>query len=274
MNRLLPSILLALATLPALARGRAVPHPRPFPAPTSVLWIAAHPDDEAVAAPLLASWCRDGHVRCAFLLFTRGEAGECLRAGGCLPDLATVRSSEAGAASQYFGAESLHLTLPDGGGSAPPSWDLQAGDQTALVLKVSKYIEGFAPDLILTFDPRHGTTCHPDHRAVGEIVLAAVKLLPQPPAVYLLESRVTFVATPFTVHFAPAFDDAGRFDATATLASTATPAWNAVIDDMLRHPSQFDGTWIDAIKNVPPLERAVFIAPLMEALATPVAPCQ
>lgn len=273
MNKLLPSLFIVLVTLPAAARDRVVAHPRPLPAPASILWIAAHPDDEAVAAPLLASWCRDGHVRCSFLLFTRGEAGVCLRAGGCLPDIATVRSSEAGAASQYFGAESLLLTLPDGGGSVPPSWSLQEGDQTALVRRVARYIEAVAPDLILTFDPRHGTTCHPDHRAVGEIVIAAVELLSQPPQVYLLESRVTYVAEPFAVHFAPAFQDADRFDATLLLASTAGPAWNAVVDDMQHHPSQFDSHWIAAIQSVPSFERAVFIAPMATALSIPVEPC-
>jgi LmbE family N-acetylglucosaminyl deacetylase len=268
------SLLLLLATLSAAARGRVVQHPGPLPAPTSVLWIAAHPDDESVAAPLLASWCRNEHARCAFLLFTRGELGQCLRADGCLPDIATVRSSEAGAASQYFGAQSHHLTLPDGGGSTPPSWSLETGDQTALVLEVSKYIEGFAPELILTFDPRHGTTCHPDHRAVGEIVLAALKLLAKPPQVYLLETRVTYAAEPFAITFSPAIQDAIRFDAARSLASENGPAWNAVIADMQRHPSQFDSTWIGAASNVPATERAVFIAPLAVALSGAVGqPC-
>jgi LmbE family N-acetylglucosaminyl deacetylase len=272
-NNQLASLFMILVALPAGARSRVVQHPRALPTPTSVLWIAAHPDDEAVAAPLLANWCRDGHARCAFLLFTRGEAGVCLRAEGCLPDIATVRSAEAGAASQYFGAESLLLTLPDGGGSVPPSWNLKGGDQTALVRRVYRFIEAFAPDLILTFDPRHGTTCHPDHRAVAEIVLQAIKLLSQPPQVYLLETRVTYVAEPFAVHFSPAFQDADRFDATFPLTFTAGPAWNAVIADMQHHPSQFDSRWIAAIQSVPSSERAVFIAPLASALSIPVEPC-
>ncbi|HYM61941.1 MAG TPA: PIG-L family deacetylase [Thermoanaerobaculia bacterium] len=274
MNRRFVLLLIVLGALPAAARSRAVQRPGGLAAPASVLWIAAHPDDEAVAAPLLASWCRDGHVRCAFLLFTRGEAGVCLRPDGCLPDIATARSSEAGAASQYFGAESLLLTLPDGGGSVPPSWNLQAGDQTALIRRVSRFIEAVAPDMILTFDPRHGTTCHPDHRAVGEIVIEAVKLLSQPPDVYFLETRVGLVAEPFAIHFAPAYPTADRFDATLPLTATRGPAWNAIIDDMQHHTSQFDGRWIAAIQNVPSSERAVFIAPAETALSVGVAPCQ
>jgi LmbE family N-acetylglucosaminyl deacetylase len=142
------------------------------------------------------------------------------------------------------------------------------------VLEVSRYIEGFAPDLVLTFDPRHGTTCHPDHRAVGEIVLAAVQLLEKPPEVYLLETRVTYAAEPFAVTFAPAIPGAIRFDATNSLASTAGPAWNAIIADVQRHPSQFDSRWIDAVSNVPSNHRAVFIAPLAMALSSAIEqPC-
>ncbi|HXH39885.1 MAG TPA: hypothetical protein VNN08_14745, partial [Thermoanaerobaculia bacterium] len=43
----------------ATARTRAVLHPSSLPAPPSVMWIAAHPDDEAIAAPLLGKWCRE-----------------------------------------------------------------------------------------------------------------------------------------------------------------------------------------------------------------------
>jgi len=38
------------------ARDRAVRHPGRIPIPSSVMWIGAHPDDEAAVAPLLAMW--------------------------------------------------------------------------------------------------------------------------------------------------------------------------------------------------------------------------
>ena len=273
MKRILVSLCLALCVWSASARIRAVPHPGSLPTPKSVLWIGAHPDDEAVAAPLLALWCREQHARCAFLVLTRGEAGACLRSDGCLPDIASVRSSEVGAASQYFGADSILLTLPDGGGSAPPGWQF-TGAPSETIETISKYIQAVRPELILTFDPRHGTTCHPDHRAVGSLVLEAVKLLPNPLEVYLLESRVTYVADPFAVHFSTAQANAERFDANVTLVSIRGPAWNAVLDDMQRHQSQFDGRWLSAVQNVSPSERAVFLAPAAVALQQPTEPCQ
>ena len=91
------------------------------------MWIAAHPDDEVLVAPLLARWCGDGRARCSLLTATRGEAGACLRPDGCLPDLASVRSAEAGSSSRYFGANAILLSLPDGGGAVPPPWDIDAG---------------------------------------------------------------------------------------------------------------------------------------------------
>lgn len=260
--RLLP-ILLSIS-LSATARVRAVQHPGSIPSPRSVLWIAAHPDDEAVAAPLLAAWCNDQHARCGMLIMTRGEAGACLKPEGCVPELATVRSAEAGAVSRYFSADLILLSVPDGGVASAP----------ALVETVAAYINAFSPEVILTFDPRHGTTCHPDHRAIGAIAHeAAARVSPQP-TVYFLETRMSVTADPLTLHFSSASPGAYAYDANTVLASTREPAWNAVIDDMQRHVSQFDASWIAAVQKVSPSERAVFIAPAESALSQSIAPCQ
>lgn len=250
--------LFLLVTLPAAGRVRAVRHPggAAVPAPRSVLWIAAHPDDEAVAAPLLAKWCLDDEARCAFLILTRGDSGLCLLAEGCLPDVASVRSAEAASAAELFHADSILLRFPDGGGVAPPQWPSDA------VLTIARYIEAVRPELILTFDPRHGTTCHPDHRETGRLVMNAVRLLSFDTELYFLETRVDFA----TLSFTSATPFAVRFDATQT--------WNTIVADMRRHPSQFDQSWIDAILNVPPHERAVYLAPSEQVLGLPVAGCE
>ena len=237
------------------------------------MWIAAHPDDEALVAPLLARWCGDGRARCSLLIATRGEAGPCLRPDGCLPDLASVRSAEAGAASQYFGANAILLSLPDGGGAARPPWDIDAGGSSGLVGMIAGFIQAEAPELVLTFDPRHGTTCHPDHRAVAAVVLEAVELLSAPPAVYLLETRLEVDTQPLALHFRSAASNAIRLDANEPLAATGGPAWNAVEADMERHPSQFDSAWLAALSNVPAADRAVYIAPASAILHQPVSTC-
>lgn len=237
------------------------------------MWIAAHPDDEALVAPLLARWCGDGRARCSLLTATRGEAGTCLRPDGCLPDLASVRSAEAGAASQYFGANAILLSLSDGGGAEPPPWEIGAGGAPGLVATVAGFIRAEAPELVLTFDPRHGTTCHPDHRAVATVVLEAVKLLDAPPVVYLLETRLEIATQPFTLRFRSAASGAIRFDANEPLAATGGPAWHAVAADMERHPSQFDAAWLAAVSSVPAADRAVYVAPASTILKQPASTC-
>lgn len=234
----------------APSKRRAVRQLPSLPAPQSVMWIGAHPDDEAVAAPLLAKWCIEDEARCAFLVLTRGESGECLLPGGCHPDVATIRSAEAAAAARFFNAEPIQLAFPDGGGVAPPVWS-QAGDA------ILNHIEAFRPELILTFDPLHGTTGHPDHRETGRLVLEAVERLTYDPAVYLLETEVTFAPDPFRIFFFPACPGVQRFDASRT--------WSAIAEDMRRHPSQFDAQWIDAVENVPVHDRVVYIAPAARA---------
>ena len=268
-------VMLLLASLwpvDGVARMRAVRHPGAIPTPQSVLWVAAHPDDEAVAAPLLAKWCLQERARCGFLVLTRGESGACLRPDGCLPDVASVRSSEAGSASQLFRADSIHLRFPDGGGSAPPPWHLPR-EGPDIISSVASHIEAFRPDLILTFDPRHGTTCHPDHRETGTIVLESVKRLSFDPVLYFLETRIGISTDPLTIRLWSAAATAQRLDATQFLPAMGASAWDAIVHDMQRHRSQFDERWIAAIESVPHQERAVFIAPAEYVLQQQVQTC-
>jgi LmbE family N-acetylglucosaminyl deacetylase len=237
------------------------------------MWIGAHPDDEVPPAPLLARWCRDERARCDLVIATRGERGPCLLPAGCLPDLATVRSAEALASAEFFGAGLFLLSLPDGGGAAPPSWAPGAPGSGDVVAKLAALLRAEAPELVLTFDPRHGTTCHPDHRALAELVLQAVTLVDPPPAVYLLETYVEIdPRTPF-FRFAPAAEGTIRFDAAEPAAAGAGPAWSAVEAVMERHPSQFDAAWRAAAWRVPEEDRAVFLAPAATTLARPAAVC-
>jgi LmbE family N-acetylglucosaminyl deacetylase len=256
------ALVLALAGLLAFdaeARRRAVRSTGAIPTPASMMWIAAHPDDEAVAAPLLAEWCIDDGADCTFLVLTRGEAGPCLLPGGCLPDLRSVRAGEAGAGAELFRASSILLRYPDGGGVARPVWE---GDVAA---RIAALIEAVHPALILTFDPRHGTTCHPDHRETGRLVTEAMQRLSYAPELLFLESRVTVAGDPLAIHFSAAAAAASRYDAGAT--------WDAIAEDMRRHPSQFDARWIAAIEAVPPGERALFIAEAETVLTEPLEPC-
>jgi LmbE family N-acetylglucosaminyl deacetylase len=171
------------------------------------------------------------------VVVTRGEKGACVRPGGCAPDLASVRSAEAGAAAQLFGATSIHLTYADGGGDAPPQWHSGSADAPDIVTALAGYIDAFRPEVVLTFDPRHGTTCHPDHREAGQLALDASRRSAAAPRVDFLETLVTLSTDPAAISFSPAFSEARRLDATRILASTGRQAWDFLTEDLKRHAS-------------------------------------
>lgn len=264
-----------LAAEPAAAtRTRPVGiDPGPLAGVQSLVWVAAHPDDEVIVAPLLASICAGRGARCTLILVTRGERGECLLPGGCAPTLASVRSAEAAISSERFGADLVLLSLPDSAGEK--GWELAVGGREELLRLLSSYIAATAAEAVLTFDPRHGTTCHEDHRAVGRLVAEAITLLQPAPPLYFVETRIAIDPAVPSFTFGPAWPmgSEGTFDANRIIATLGISGWDALIATMRVHRSQFDENWILAAGAVPPPDRAVWLAPAEVALAMPVVPC-
>jgi LmbE family N-acetylglucosaminyl deacetylase len=149
----------------AMAAGR-IRSVRPgAPRPGRLLLIVAHPDDELLFAPFLAPRCVRGGTSCAILVMTAGENGSCARPDGCGPDLATVRMAEMTLSAALLNATLEQWRLPD----VMTGWD----DRQSLVRQLRDRITSDRPDLILTFDPTHGTTGHPAHREIGALVVEA-----------------------------------------------------------------------------------------------------
>ena len=242
--------------------------PATFPGARSVLWVGAHPDDEVLAAPLLARLCLEEELACTFLVLTRGEAGICRLAAGCHPTLGDVRAREMRRSARLFGATLRHWTLPDGGGLS--GWNAAAGGEQALLARIAAAIQASDADLVLTLDPRHGSTCHPDHRAAGAAVVEAARRLADPPVVYLLEIALAARQPTSAYRFAPGADArAGTvgFDADQTLASSGGPAWGSLLAVAQIHASQFDAAALRRLERVPRRQRAVYVAPAALALA-------
>ncbi|HSS48187.1 MAG TPA: PIG-L family deacetylase [Thermoanaerobaculia bacterium] len=261
-------LLLGLAHAePASGRAPARRLPPFLPGTTSVLWVAAHPDDEVLVAPVLSRLCVDEGLRCSLLVLTRGEHGDCLLPGGCRPDLATVRTAEMTRAAKLYGAQLTLWNLEDGAGQADgsaPAWDAAAGGHAALVSSLASFIAASGANLVLTFDPRHGTTCHADHRAAGSLVVEALAQVPQSPALYFLETRADVNTSPFSIRFSP-----GAPAAAGVFAFDATATWQTVLQNAQAHPSQFDSPWLRAIKSTAPQQRAVFLGHAALLLASP-----
>jgi LmbE family N-acetylglucosaminyl deacetylase len=146
-----------------------------------ILWVAAHPDDESMAAGVLARACLKHGASCHFLVFNRGRGGECCILDGCHPDLATVRHHEMQRAARLYGATLEHYdffnaALPVESFPTRPELErkwMAEGDPAGLVARA---IRRFKPDLMISLDPYRGTTGHPEHRAAGRFALAGAQL--------------------------------------------------------------------------------------------------
>jgi LmbE family N-acetylglucosaminyl deacetylase len=259
------AVLVASNAHPAQRRS-----PPTFPGASSLLWVGAHPDDEVIAAPLLGRLCVEEGLACAFLVMTRGEAGQCRLASGCHPDLGSVRAAEMRRSARLFGAQLTQWGLPDGAGAT--GWAAASGSLETLLGQISALVQATNPDIVLTFDPRHGSTCHPDHRAAADLVVQAVSRGPRRPTVYLLETVVTGSTLPFNISYAagtgPVHGTLG-FDANQSLPSVGQAAWQFTVFAAQAHPSQFVPSAVRGLSRFSTRQRVVYTAPAALALGTP-----
>lgn len=242
-----------------------------------VVTFTAHPDDEVLMAPLLGEVCAELDARCTLVVATRGERGVCLLPGGCAPDVATVRAGEMERAAELFRAHLVPWDLGDGtarsAAGVRAAWAAAAGGEQALLDRVADAVlaaqasvpgmgDGTDPGVLLTFDPRHGSTGHADHRALGQLVLDAVERLPadRRPAIYLLETRAT-LGDDDTVELRPdaAAAPLVAFDATRFMVRLGAPAWQYLLDDALIHRSQFSRRLVDHLAAIEPAKRRVWL---------------
>lgn len=249
MWRRLLAILLVLAAPASAERGRVLLRFAPPPAATNLLWIGAHPDDELLVAPLLDVYCRERSGRCTIAVATRGEAGWC-GLPSCAPDLATVREQELRAAAAYFGAAVVVGAFADGSSPDPAAvlgrWN---GETLALDGFLDSLFEVIRPDLVLTLDPRHGSTCHPDHRAIGQAVLAAAARHGVRAGVLLM--RALPVGDWDAVAVAPNLGAADFvLDAARRSPLQGEARWNALLEIGRIHASQFSPRALAALDAV------------------------
>lgn len=255
-------------------RARAARRQGPsFPAFNHILWIAAHPDDEILIAPLLGSICVDQGKRCNFLVATKGEKGECLLPAGCHPDLATVRTLEMESAAAFFNAQLTLWDLPDASGESPESvveaWSSLVGSKAMLIQRLAASIVQSGAREVVILDARHGATCHVDHRAISTLVLEAVQSLgaSAPDEVFLAETLVQPDQLAGVVRFRPAVPsdpETIAFNANASRPNGRS-VWEFTTIDVALHPSQFDSSTIAALENTPVSDRVLHFIRLSQA---------
>jgi LmbE family N-acetylglucosaminyl deacetylase len=137
----------------------------------SVLYIAAHPDDENTA--LLAYLASGALVRAGYLSLTRGDGGQNLVGAEQGPELGLIRTQELLAARHIDGAEQFFTRARDFGYSKTPEETLRIWGKDAILADVVWVIRRFRPDLIITrFSPEPSDT-HGHHTASAMLALEA-----------------------------------------------------------------------------------------------------
>jgi len=146
----------------------------------SVLYVAAHPDDENTQ--LLTYLARGRNYRTAYLSLTRGDGGQNVLGGEFGEQLGYIRTEELLAARQLDGGRQFFTRAMDFGFSKDYLETLNIWDKDQVVADIIRVIRTFRPDVIITrFSPQPGGT-HGHHTASAVLALEAFKLAGDPKA--------------------------------------------------------------------------------------------
>ncbi len=130
---------------------------------SSVLYIAAHPDDENTR--LLAYLANEKLYRTGYLSLTRGDGGQNLIGDEQGVDLGLIRTQELLAARRIDGAEQFFSRAFDFGYSKNPEEALRIWGHDKILSDVVWVIRKFKPDVIITRFPTTGEGGHGHHTA-------------------------------------------------------------------------------------------------------------
>ena len=129
----------------------------------SVLYIAAHPDDENTR--LLAWLSRDRLYRTGYLSLTRGDGGQNLIGDEQGIELGLIRTQELLAARRIDGADQFFSRAYDFGFSKTTAEALQIWGEQKILSDVVWIIRNFQPDIIITRFPEDKRAGHGQHSA-------------------------------------------------------------------------------------------------------------
>lgn len=129
----------------------------------SVLYIAAHPDDENTR--LITYMAHDQKVQTAYLSITRGDGGQNLIGSELREQLGMIRTQELLQARRLDGGRQSFTRANDFGFSKHPDETFHKWDKETILADVVYIIRYFRPDVIITrFNETPGTT-HGHHTA-------------------------------------------------------------------------------------------------------------
>ena len=184
---LLALLALSLVALPAFAGPRP---PDPLDAAQtrialqklrvvgSVLYVAAHPDDENTA--MLGWLARERKVRTAYLSMTRGDGGQNLIGTELGPELGVIRTQELLAARRVDGAEQFFTRALDFGFTKNPEETFAFWGRDSILSDVVRVIRRFRPDVIVTRFATDGSGGHGHHTASAILAEEAFQVAADP----------------------------------------------------------------------------------------------
>ncbi len=173
------AIVLAVFAIPAIAAepvssAAILQELKSFREMGSVLYVAAHPDDENTQ--LIAYFARGRNYRTAYLSLTRGDGGQNVLGSEFGSELGVIRTQELLAARQLDGGQQFFTRAMDFGFSKDYRETLRIWDKDQVVADIVRVIRTFRPDVIITrFSTVPGGT-HGHHTASAVLALEAFKL--------------------------------------------------------------------------------------------------
>lgn len=141
----------------------------------SVLYVAAHPDDENTR--LISYMSNQAKARTAYLSLTRGDGGQNLIGPEIRELLGVIRTQELLAARGVDGGEQRFTRANDFGYSKHPDETFEIWDKEKVLSDVVWAIRTFKPDVIINrFDHRTPGRTHGHHTASAMLSLEAFDL--------------------------------------------------------------------------------------------------
>lgn len=145
----------------------------------SVLYIAAHPDDENTR--LISYLSNDQKARTGYLSLTRGDGGQNLIGTQLRELLGVIRTQELIEARKIDGGEQFFSRANDFGFSKNPTETLAIWDKDKVLADVIWAIRKFQPDVIVNrFDHRSPGTTHGHHTSSAMLSVESFKLASDP----------------------------------------------------------------------------------------------
>ncbi len=141
----------------------------------SVLYLAAHPDDENTR--MISYFSNEVHARTAYLSITRGDGGQNLVGPEIRELLGVIRTNELLKARETDGGEQFFTRANDFGYSKHPDETLEIWNKEMVMNDVVKVIRKFKPDIIINrFNAESAGKTHGHHTSSAMLSVEAFDL--------------------------------------------------------------------------------------------------